>query len=175
MGAARGANIRLIAFILIVLAVPVSIAIRRAVVGNDARDPITSGQPAPEFTLPAADGPAVALSELKGKPAVLSFWGAWCDDCLVALDRMVDAKTRHPELAMASVLFRERPERGLAAASAAGVDWPQLIDPGEEVAAAYGVEGAPITFFIDRSGTITCNLVGPITDRLVERQLARIL
>lgn len=175
VGAARGASLRLVALALIVLAVPASLFIRRALSGDDARDPITAGRPAPEFVLPAVDGPALASSELKGKPAVISFWGAWCEDCLVALDRLVDARTRHPELALAGILFRERPEKGLAAAAAAGVDWPQLIDPGEEVAAAYGVEGAPITFFVDRSGTIAGHLVGPITDRLVERQLTRIL
>lgn len=160
---------------MVVLAVPVSLLVQRVVSGDDARDPITAGRAAPPFSLTSLDGARVSLSDLAGKPVVLNFWGAYCEDCRVGLVRLIDAQKRHPELALAGILYRERPAAGKAEAEAAGAGWPQLVDPDADVARAYGVDGAPVTFFIDRAGKIAGHLVGPITDRLVERQLTRIL
>ena len=36
--------------------------------------PLEAGTPAPAFTLPSTSGEAVALSDSKGRPVLLSFW-----------------------------------------------------------------------------------------------------
>src|SRR5262245_31318176 len=39
------------------------------------------GQPAPNFHLKRIDGRRVSLADLRGKPAVIVFWSAWCSSC----------------------------------------------------------------------------------------------
>src|SRR5579864_6188437 len=37
--------------------------------------------PVPVLTLPAFDGPPVALVSLRGHPIILNFWASWCIPC----------------------------------------------------------------------------------------------
>lgn len=43
---------------------------------------LAPGQPAPNFTLPDAEGNAIHLSDFKGKIVYLDFWGTWCYPCI---------------------------------------------------------------------------------------------
>ena len=63
---------------LIVLSVPISLVVRRAVHSEERVDPLHSG-PAPAFTLQSLDGQTVSLADFRGKPLVVNFWGAWCE------------------------------------------------------------------------------------------------
>lgn len=159
----------------IVLAVPASFLVRRVTNDSGRADPVDSGRPAPAFSLPAVDGSTVSLADFAGKPTIVNFWGTYCEDCLLGLTRLVDARKRHPEIALVGILYRDEPEAGRAEAAAAGADWPQLTDADQAVARAYGVVGAPVTYFIGADGRVAGHMVGPLTDRLVDRQLRRIL
>jgi thiol-disulfide isomerase/thioredoxin len=43
---------------------------------------LAPGEPAPNFTLPNAEGNVVHLSDFKGKIVYLDFWGTWCYPCI---------------------------------------------------------------------------------------------
>lgn len=155
-------------------AVPASFLIRRLVDDREELDPLTSG-PAPAFTLTSLDGETVSLDGLRGRPVAVNFWGSWCEQCRNQLPLLAQARERHPELAVVGVLFRDDPDAARAEAEAAGADWPSVVDPDGAVARAYGVESAPATFFVTRDGEISGLLVGPVSRRLIDRQLSRIL
>src|SRR5581483_5001506 len=55
----------------------------------------------------------------------------------------------------------------------AGVDWPTLVDPGGQVAAEYGVDGAPANFFLKPDGTIAGDLIGPSSSGTWRRSSTR--
>ena len=82
---------------------------------------------------------------------------------------------RHPDVAVVGVLFRDRPGDAEQAAREAGAGWPMLSDPEESVARAYGIKGAPVTFFVNPQGTIAGHLIGPVTKPIVEREFKKII
>jgi peroxiredoxin len=177
--AGRGRTIRLTAFALIVLAVPLSLIVRRIVDPVDRADPRHSG-PAPAFELRSLDGETVSLAGLRGasfrgRPVVVNFWGAWCPQCTLELPLLAEMHRRHPDVAIVGILFREDPEIGRAAAAHGDATWPTLLDPDEGVAGAYGVDSAPATFFIRPDGTIAGHLLGPVSIGILDTQFRRII
>ena len=161
------------ALVLIVLAVPISLVIRRTLNDEERIDPLHSG-PAPAFTLQSLDGETVSLADFKGGPVVVNFWGAWCEPCRLQLPLLAEMKRRFPAVPIVGILFREDPEVGRAAAVHGDATWPTLVDPGEKVAAAYGVDGAPATFFIRSDGTIAGELIGPVSTGILQKQYLKI-
>jgi cytochrome c biogenesis protein CcmG/thiol:disulfide interchange protein DsbE len=160
--------------VLVVLAVPASLLVRRTVSGGGEVNPLHSG-PAPAFTLPTLDGDTVSLAGLRGRPVVVSFWGSWCLQCRDELPLLAESARRHPEVAFLGVLFRDKPDDARQTARTAGVTFPTLLDTEEAAARAYGVESAPVTFFIAPDGTIAGDLIGPVTRPLVEKLVKRVI
>ena len=164
---------RYTALVLIVLAVPISLVIRRAVVSEDRIDPLHSG-PAPAFSLVSLDGRPVSLADFKGGPVVVNFWGAWCEQCRLQLPLLAEMKRRFPAVPIVGILFQEDPEVGRAAAAHGDATWPNLVDPDGLVAASYGVASAPATFFIRPDGTIAADLVGPVSTGILQKAFLKI-
>ncbi len=172
-GRNRGRAVRYLALVLIVLSVPISLLIRRAVNSEERIDPLHSG-PAPAFTLQSLDGQTVSLADFKGGPVVVNFWGAWCEPCRLQLPLLAEMRRRFPAVPIVGILFREDPEVGRAVVREGDVTWPTLVDPGEQVAQAYGVDGAPATFFIRPDGTIAGDLLGPVSTGILQKQFLKI-
>jgi cytochrome c biogenesis protein CcmG, thiol:disulfide interchange protein DsbE len=172
--AGRARAIRLAAFVLIVLAVPLSLVVRRIVDPADRANPRHSG-PAPAFDLRSLDGETLSLASLRGRPVVVNFWGAWCQQCTLELPLLAEMHRRHPDVAIVGILFREDPEIGRAAAVKGDATWPTLLDPDERVAEAYGVDSAPASFFIRPDGTIAGHLLGPVSIGILDTQFRRII
>ena len=113
-------------------------------------------RPAPDFTLHAAAGGNVRLSEHKGSVVVLSFWGSGCGTCarqLSALDQSL-ATYRSAGLEVYGVSVDDEPARAAAYAHSAHLGFPMLLDPGKTVGRAYQVDNLPMTVLIDRGGTV---------------------
>jgi cytochrome c biogenesis protein CcmG/thiol:disulfide interchange protein DsbE len=168
-----GRAVRYLALVLIVLSVPISLVVRRAVHSEARVDPLHSG-PAPGFALQSLDGQTVSLADYRGRPLVVNFWGAWCEQCTLELPLLAEMRRRFPAVPIVGVLYREDPEVGRAAAQHGDATWPTLVDPGGKVAEAYGVAGAPATFFIRPDGTIAGDLLGPVSTGILQKQFEKI-
>jgi thiol-disulfide isomerase/thioredoxin len=173
----RGRIARYVALALIVTSVPVSLLIRRVVAPVDRVDPLHSGA-APAFELRALDGKLVSLAGLRGvslpglrgRPVVVNFFGGWCEQCVNELPLLTQMQGRYPGVSIVGVLYREDPEIGRKTAESGHATWPVLLDPDGKTAAAYGVQGAPATFFIRSDGTIAGDLLGPVSIGILDKQ-----
>jgi cytochrome c biogenesis protein CcmG, thiol:disulfide interchange protein DsbE len=115
------------------------------------------GEVAPDFETEDLFGNPVRLSQFRGQPVWLMFWGSWCPPCRAEFPDIQAAYAQlEPEgLRMLGVSLRETPVHAAAYAAANGATFLVLSDPDErDTGAAYPIFNFPTHIFIDRDGVI---------------------
>lgn len=115
------------------------------------------GDVAPDFETEDLFGNPVRLSQFRGQPVWLMFWGSWCPPCRAEFPDIQAAYTElEPRgLRMLGVSLRETPYDAASYAARNGATFLVLSDPDEaDTGAAYPVYNFPTHIFIDRDGVI---------------------
>jgi cytochrome c biogenesis protein CcmG/thiol:disulfide interchange protein DsbE len=123
----------------------------------------------PSLRHPLAGGQAPAMSEFGGeqsevgvwpsaplKVTIVEFWASWCQGCqesLPALDALYRDK-RSDGLRVIGVSVDERREDAYAMAQALHTSFPIVVDQDAHLLTQYRVAQVPLTFVVDRSGTV---------------------
>lgn len=113
-------------------------------------------QPAPDFTLPSAEGRNLRLAEQRGQVVLVNFWASWCGPCKVEmphLNRLHD-KYRAMGVTLLGVNIDDDPRHGAATAARWGVKFPVLLDADKRVSRLYDLGAMPSTVLIDRDGRV---------------------
>jgi cytochrome c biogenesis protein CcmG, thiol:disulfide interchange protein DsbE len=102
------------------------------------------GEPAPELFTLHVDGSPVLLSQLRGQPVWINFWGSWCPPCRTEMPDIDRAyETLAPQgLTVLSVAMQEAPEDAVRYATSVGARMPIYVDP-SRVAAMIDPEQQP--------------------------------
>jgi thiol-disulfide isomerase/thioredoxin len=130
----------------------------------------SSGQ-APDFSLKSFDGREITLSQLKGKVVLLDFWATWCGPCKESIPHLIQLYKDYRERGFELVGMNVDKGDGEAVrrfVTSMDIPYPVVIAP-EDVVRNYRVTGIPVTFLIDRKGTIRQKVVGfsgPIAKQL---------
>jgi len=115
------------------------------------------GSVAPDFVTEDVYGNPVRLSQFRGQPVWLMFWGSWCPPCRAEFP---DIQAAYAQLAprglrMLGVSLRESPGDAAAYAARNGATFLVLSDPDErDTGAAYPILNFPTHIFIDSDGII---------------------
>ena len=132
----------------------------------------SEGEPAPNFTLNLyRDQGTMRLSDLRGKPVVINFWGSWCPPCRTEMPTLQQAfeQFSNENLVVVGVSVQDSEIDALAVADEVDLTYPIGVDKTGKIVADYGVIGCPTTFFITRNGEILIKWNGAISERrLVE-------
>jgi peroxiredoxin len=114
------------------------------------------GSPAPDFQLPRLDGATVSLSDLRGKPAVIVFWAAWCSSCKEEAPRVnaLAAEYEGKGVRVLGINVKDSLAGAEAGVKEFGIRYPVARDPEARVARAYSVRGTPTVVFLDRRGLV---------------------
>jgi len=133
------------------------------------------GKPAPAFRLAKLSGGApVDLQDFKGKPVVMNFWATWCVPCMQEHPTLAAASQHlRDEVQFLGVVFDDEEQRVGSFVDQNGSPYPALMDPEGKTAVAFGVQGVPETYFIDRQGVIVSKYVGPLDPDSLARELQK--
>ncbi len=134
------------------------------------------GKAAPPFALSDLSGETWDLESLRGTPVVINFWATWCQPCLWEHPVLVDGARRYRgKVQFLGVILHDEASNVQRYIAQEGAWGPALIDPDSQAAIAYGVYGAPETFFIDGDGIIVYKHTGPVTPEKLDDIVGRVL
>jgi peroxiredoxin len=111
---------------------------------------------APDFQLTRMDGSLISLAGLRGKPAVLVFWTAWCPFCKDEAPHINDLNEQYAPRGV-NVLginvqeSRARTEEGI---EEFGIRYPVARDSDGSVSLCYKVVATPTIIFLDKDGAV---------------------
>jgi thiol-disulfide isomerase/thioredoxin len=146
---------------------------------TDANGP-GRGVQAPDFELKVVDsqGKTMKLSSLKGKAVIVNFWATWCEPCKIEIPWLIQLQKKYgPQgLQIVGVAMDDTEEKTISEFShKMGVNYPVLIGT-EKVADLYGgVDGLPISFFLDRSGKVVDHILGLVSESQIEGSIQKSL
>jgi thiol-disulfide isomerase/thioredoxin len=142
--------------------------------GWESLGPLRPGSRAPDFSLPAVDGPPLGLSGQRAPLILLDFWAAWCRPCMKAMPHLASLQRElGPRgLQILSINVEGDPEKSRAAASTLGPAVPVLLDGGE-VSQRYRVNVLPYIVIVGRERRVIALLAGPVSEERLRRRLLR--
>ncbi len=129
-----------------------------------APHPVTIGEPAPDFALPALTSGSIALRDFRQQVVVLNFWATWCPPCVEeapSLEKFAE-QMRAQGVAVIGVSV-DQDSRILARFVAkVPLTFPIARDPDRVIPGRYGTYKFPETYIIDRGGRVAEKVVGAI-------------
>ncbi len=107
-----------------------------------------------DFEVETLDGGRLTRADLRGRPAILTFWASWCGPCrkeMPALQALADA---HPELLVVGINVDEQLPRARSFLESVAVSFPIGLDPSRVLMARFDAGPVPSTWWIGRDGVI---------------------
>lgn len=137
---------------------------------------VTSGQ-APDFTLTSFEGETYRLSDLRGQVVVLNFWATWCVSCKDEADDIerVWRQYRDRGVLVLGVNYLDQEPLNRQWIENYNITYPNGPDIQGRIYNAYGVQGLPETFIVDRQGQVAKVFIGPLTEAQLVAELERVL
>jgi thiol-disulfide isomerase/thioredoxin len=120
--------------------------------------------PAPDFVLENMDGERRSLKDYRGKVVLINFWATWCPPCrreMPSMERLYQALSSEAFVVLAVNQWEEK-DHVFAYTGQLDVfpSFPMLFDPEGETSRAFGVDGLPTSFILDKEGRIVFRAIG---------------
>ena len=132
---------------------------------------------APEFIRTDLNGRPVDLKALRGKVVLLNFWASWCGPCQVELPKFQSWQSQYGAagLQVLTISMDDSAAPARASVRKLHLDLPVLMGD-ERLGREYGgILGLPVTFLINRDGTVADRVEGGADLVSMERRVRSLL
>lgn len=156
------------------------VAPQTAVTDEHGSAEATDSQRAPDFTVYDADGKALMLADLEGKPAVINFWASWCGPCK---SEMADFNEKYLEIGdkVQFVMInltdgsRETQQTAMEFVNGEGYVFPVYFDLDMTASMNYQAYSIPLTYFIDADGNAVAQANGAIDEETLQKGIDMVM
>ncbi len=129
---------------------------------------------ASNFTLPDLGGRQWTLEKLRGKVVLVNFWATWCPPCRREVPELESLQQQFgPRGLIILGVGDEKPDVLQAFASAHHVNYPILLDAGDQVHQQFEIRGIPNSILYDRAGRLVATAIDMRTDAEFRAMLAK--
>jgi peroxiredoxin len=133
----------------------------------------------PAFALPDLTGKTVRLGDFRGRLVFLNFFATWCGPCreeMPALER-IHRIHKGQGLVVLAVDMQESAKTVRAFRDDLKLTFPLVLDADGVVGLKYGARALPVSFLINRNGSIRWRAVGarPWDDTPAREYFARLI
>lgn len=134
-------------------------------------------KPAPQFVRNDIDGQPVDLASLRGRVVLLTFWATWCAPCQIEMPHFIRWQNElGPQgLQIIAISMDDDAAPAIALARKRKLNYPVIMGD-EQLGSLYGgILGLPVTFLIDRRGTIVARFKGESNLKAMKAKLLKLL
>jgi thiol-disulfide isomerase/thioredoxin len=131
---------------------------------TDLETPKMLGKVAPAFTLATLDGKKVSLSDYKGRPVLVNFWGTWCAPCKIEMPWFEEFRKQYAAQGFEILGLTDDVDAGNEAIAKVvkktGVTYPILLTDGKVQKSYGGLDYLPVSFYVDKNGVVVEQTAG---------------
>lgn len=143
----------------------IALVVAGVLVARDGDEPVVVAsdgfEQAPQLSgVDPITGKRVRLSDYEGRPVVINVWASWCPPCHDEAPDLARLAREHPEAQLLGIDIKD--EEDAARAFYREYRWrhPSIFDPTGEKAASLGLQGQPITYFLNEDHEIVETIAG---------------
>ena len=138
------------------------------------------GHAAPDFTITPFDstsGQTVRLSSFKGHPVILNFWASWCVPCNTETPLLQKTWQQHQAdgIVFIGIDYQDQQQAAEQFLQKYHITYPTGPDSSGSISVDYAVSNVPATIFIDRSGVVVRQHLGPVTAKILDDEIQSLL
>lgn len=137
------------------------------------------GYRAPDFSLQTLDGEFVQLSDLLGRPVLISYWATWCVPCQNELRILEQIYSEYGGeqffVLTVNAIEQDSMEKVSNTVNQMGMSFPVLLDHGDGFAQKYQTLFFPTTFYLDADGIIRAIALGDTSEADFRAKIKKLL
>ena len=118
----------------------------------------------------------IVTKDIKNKKVLINFFASWCLPCKVEHPLFFKLSQNYPNLYILGFNHKDSEEDAKKYLSTDGNPYNFVgIDKDGMIALEFGVFGLPETFLINEEGKIIYKFMGPLTEEIIQNEIAPLL
>ncbi len=134
-------------------------------------------KPAPTFVRTDLQNQRIDLAAYRGRVVLLTFWATWCAPCQIEIPRFIEWQKQYRAKGLQIVAISMDDSSGpvVRLMKKRNVNYPVIMGDLKLGELYGGVLGLPVTYLIDRKGTVAARFQGESNLDLMQRRVEEVL